>query len=497
VKNLVSAEYHNSSTIFKGGTMNNKKHLSVTAMVMIIFVAVFGFGNIANNFKASGTESTSMFILGAIIYFLPMCLIMSEFASYAKDRTGGIYSWIDIGLGKNVAYYALWSYFVANIFYLPTLASRIPTYLSFAFTGDANLGNFSMAIMSSIALVVALLIGIKYESGFSKISTLTGYISLIVAGIFLVGGIGTYMGFFGTPATELTMESLMMPINTKESLGSFLSTFAWIIFAYAGSELVGTYVDRVEKPERDFSKGLLLSALLIGVLYVLGIISIAAFGTPESYSKISLVNSVISGYAFMGTAFGLGIWFVKMIGLIYTIITFVALVLWSLALSKAVFSEAPNGTFPAWMTKKTKNGTLKNALIFQTALSFLFILITTFGGKSAGDLYYKIYDMSTMAFTLPYLFLSVAYIKFRANGHKSPFQLCKNNMLACLIGGIVVLLNIAAIIFAGYDLSIPLAEQMDVIKLYYGGLAMFLLIGAVIKMIKFKEEEVVLESTNV
>ncbi len=473
--------------------MREKKYLSVTAMVMIIFVGVFGFGNIANNFKASGTQSTSMFIMGAIIYFLPMCLIMSEFASYAKDRTGGIYSWIDIGLGKNVAYYALWSYFVANIFYLPTLASRVPTYLSFTLTGDANIGDLPMAIMSAVSLLVALLIGIKYEEKFSRISTLTGYISLIIAGVFLVGGIGTYMGFFGEPATELTMKSLIMPVDTKEHLGSFLSTFAWIIFAYAGSELVGTYVDRVEKPERDFSKGLLLSALLIGVLYVLGVISIAAFGTPEAYGEVSLVNAVISGYAFMGSAFGLGVWFIKVIGLVYTIITLVALVLWSLALSKAVFSEAPRGTFPAWMTRKTKGGILKNALIFQTTLSFLFILITTFGGESAGDLYYKIYDMSTMAFTLPYLFLSIAYIKFRRDGFKSPFQLCKNDTLACIIGGLVVLINIAAIIFAGYDMSIPLGEQVDVIKLYYGGLAMFLVIGAVIKRIKFKEEDEVSE----
>lgn len=469
--------------------MKEKKYLSVTAMVMIIFVGVFGFGNIANNFKASGTHSTSMFVLGAIIYFLPMCLIMSEFASYARERTGGIYSWIDIGLGKNVAYFALWSYFVANIFYLPTLASRVPTYLSFTFTGDANLGDIPMAIMSAGALLVALFIGIKYEKKFSKVSTLTGYISLFVAGIFLVGGIGTYMGFFGTPATELTVDSLMMPLNSKENLGSFLSTFAWIIFAYGGSEMVGTYVDRVEKPERDFARGLLLSALIIGSLYVLGIISIAAYGTSEDFASISLVNAVISGYALMGNSFGLGIWFVKMIGFSYTLITLVALVLWSLALSKAVFSEAPKGTFPTWMTRKTKGGILKNALMFQTTLSFLFILITTFGGKSAGDLYYKIYDMSTMSFILPYLFLSIAYINFRKNGYVSPFQMCKSNILACIIGGAVTILNIAAIIFSGYDISTPLTEQMDVIKLYYGGLAMFLAIGVVIKLINFKEED--------
>lgn len=469
--------------------MKEKKYLSITAMVMIIFVGVFGFGNIANNFKATGTGSTSMFILGAVIYFLPMCLIMSEFASYAKDRTGGIYSWIDIGLGSNIAYFALWSYFVANIFYLPTLASRVPTYLSFAFTGDANIGDIPMAILSALALLGALLIGLKYEKSFNKVSTITGYLSLFVAGIFLVGGIGMYLGFLGTPATELTVDSLMLPMNTKESIGNILSTFAWIIFAYGGSEMVGTYVDRVEKPERDFARGLLLSALLIGSLYVLGIISIAAYGTTEDFSHISLVNAVISGYAFMGNSFGLGIWFVKMIGFAYTLITLVALVLWSMALSKAVFSEAPEGTFPSWMTEKTEGGTLKNALIFQTILSFLFILITTFGGKSAGDLYYKIYDMSTMSFILPYFFLGIAYINFRRKGCISPFQISKNNGVAYAVGAGITILNIVAIIFSGYNLNLPLSEQLDTIKLYYGGLAMFLAIGVAIKMINFKDDK--------
>ena len=468
--------------------MEKKKYLSRTALVMIIFVGVFGFGNIANNFKATGTHSTGMFVLGALVYFLPMCLIMSEFASYAKDRTGGIYSWIDIGLGKNIAYFGLWCYFVANIFYLPTLASRVPTYLSFAFTGDANLSNISMGLLSAVSLVVALYIGIKYEKQFNKVSTVTGYISLFVAAIFLIGGIGMYFGFFGTPASDITMKSLMMPLDTKENFGKMLSTFAWIIFAYGGSELVGTYVDRVENPEKNFTKGLLLSALIIGLLYILGIIAMAAFGTKADFSEISLVNAVISGYAFMGTTFGLGVWFVQMIGLVYSLITLVALVLWSVALAKVVFSEAPVGTFPSWLTAKNKDGILRNALFFQTGLSFLFILITTFGGESAGDLYYKIYDMSTMAFILPYLFLGIAYINFRRKGLKSSFQISKNNYVAYGVGVLITVLNIVGIVFSGYNINLPLMEQMDTLKLYYGGLAMFLSIGVVIKFIKFKDD---------
>lgn len=66
--------------------------------------------------------------------------------------------------------------------------------------------------------------------------------------------------------------------------------------------------------------------------------------------------------------------------------------------SKAVFSEVPEGTFPNWLTSKNKFGVLQNALIFQTVLALIFIMITTFGGDAAEELYYKIYDMSTMAF---------------------------------------------------------------------------------------------------
>ncbi|MCJ8343780.1 MAG: amino acid permease, partial [Cetobacterium sp.] len=78
------------------------KKFSVTSLAMIIFVGVFGFPNIANNFKAVGTSASLMLMVGAIIFFLPLCLIMAEFGAYAKDRAAGIYAWIEIGLGKKI-----------------------------------------------------------------------------------------------------------------------------------------------------------------------------------------------------------------------------------------------------------------------------------------------------------------------------------------------------------------------------------------------------------
>lgn len=468
--------------------MNQKKTLSTIALTMIVFVGVFGFANIANNFIETELRSVSLFLIGAILYFLPTVLVMAEFGSYAKDRTAGIYAWIDVGLGKSAAYYGLWCYFVSNIFYLPSLAARVPAYLMFAITGDSHLSDGMIALFGFLALLVALLIGLKFEQSFHKISTVTGYLSLFVTAVFIVAGIAVYLGMYKSPATPITLSKLSVNLTSREGIGSALSTFAWVLFAYGGAELVGPYVIRVDKPEKKFMRALMLSSLVIGALYVLGIIAMAAFGTPAQYKNVSLVNALVGSYAFMGRFFGLGLWFVKVMGLAYTIIVLVALSLWSIALTKAVFSEAPAGTFPSWLTKKTKKGVLPNALIFQTLLAALFIALMTFGGSAGSDFYHNVYNMTTMAQLLPYIFLGFSYIRFRQQGLVSPYQVSKNRHVAYLLGGVIIGFNLLAFVFAAYNIGKPLNGQLRNMFLYYGGLAFFLLLGLLIRAIPFKKD---------
>ena len=192
----------------------------------------------------------------------------------------------------------------------------------------------------------------------------------------------------------------------------------------------------------------------------------------------------------MGDKIGLGIWFVKLMGLAYTLITLVALILWSTSLAAGVFSEAPEGTFPDWLTKKSKDtGILINALVFQTILAFLFIALTIFGGEAAGELYYRVYDMTTMALIVPYFCLGISYVFFRKKGVKSPFQISKNNTISMLAGVSVSSMTFIAFIFAGYNFTVPLIQQMEKIKLYYGGLLMFMLIGISIKYLSEKSHK--------
>lgn len=52
------------------------------------------------------------------------------------------------------------------------------------------------------------------------------------------------------------------------SIASFL---VFAIFAYGGIEVVGGLVDKTENPEKNFPKGIAISAIVITVGYAIGI----------------------------------------------------------------------------------------------------------------------------------------------------------------------------------------------------------------------------------
>ncbi|MGL5965011.1 MAG: hypothetical protein ACRCZ2_11555, partial [Fusobacteriaceae bacterium] len=91
--------------------------------------------------------------------------------------------------------------------------------------------------------------------------------------------------------------------------------------------------------------------------------------------------------------------------------------------------------------------------------------------------------MTTMALVLPYFCLGLSYVFFRKKNIVSPFQISKNKILSICAGLSVCIMTFVSFIFAGYNFTVPLILQLDKMKLYYGGLLMFMLIGILIKFL--------------
>ena len=115
--------------------MSNPRGMSVTTVALLIVVAVFGFANVTDNLAAIGLAAIPSWVVVGLIYFLPLSLILAEFGSALPDRHGGIYSYMELGLGPTWAFVGTWAYFVANLAFLQSVCSRLVIRLSLSITG--------------------------------------------------------------------------------------------------------------------------------------------------------------------------------------------------------------------------------------------------------------------------------------------------------------------------------------------------------------------------
>lgn len=84
--------------------MENEKQLRWSNIALIAFVAVWGLGNVVNNFALQGLSVVTSWILIMIIYFIPYTLIVGQLGSTFKDAEGGVSSWIRATSTKRLAY---------------------------------------------------------------------------------------------------------------------------------------------------------------------------------------------------------------------------------------------------------------------------------------------------------------------------------------------------------------------------------------------------------
>lgn len=474
------------------------KKLSVFSVAMLIFIAVFGFGNIPNNYAKLGPSAFIWFmILG--VFFVPVALMIAELISLHSKSDSGITAWIRDGLGENWAFIGAWSYFVGTIFYLPTLFARIPVFFSWV------VGNYTYVDINSlteggtipgiitatdnkllfvgiilIVIIVATFIQLRHEALFSVFSKYTGMISLGAAGLFIVLAFATVLALGKAPTTQLTWSNYMPSFGP-----STWSTIAWLIFAISGVETIGSFVNKIDTPEKKVPKGIVIAAVIVVIGYALGTLSLTFISTPDQLPSGSLEQLLPLMYAHLFESYGIGEWAVRIIMVSYLCVTIVAVILWSLANIKVFLAEAPQFIVPAKFLKNNEFGTPVYGVLFQTALSVLFVLVVNYGGESLGNIYFVMYDMSTMAVILPFMIIFAAYISYRAKGIKAPYQMVKNDKLAMMIAALVLLIMTFAFVAIGWDFTsffpggVPFEKAIEQAQLYFGGLTIFVFIGVV------------------
>jgi amino acid transporter len=361
-----------------------------------------------------GPSSLLFWLLGALLFFLPLALMVAEL-SCAYPEAGGIYAWTERALGKRSAFIVAWLYWVNNVFYYPAILTFLASTLAYAFGKPALANNQHFILIATIAsfwlISLLSLCGIKTSKYLSIIGGIFGLI-LPVSALIVLGFVSLIV--FQHSATAFSWQALM----PNQGLLGNLSSLSILMFAMAGIEVITVFSNKVANPNRSLPLGLLSSALIIFMLYVLGTLAMNFIADPGSIAK---TTGVIETFSLVDQKFHIA-WFTKALALTLVLSEIAALSIWVIAPAVLFFSCVPKGCIPERLHATNDKGVPHIALLAQAILVTVILLLTSLM-PSVNDMYQVLVLMATVLYFIPYLLLAITYMKIRKAGHFGQFKM--------------------------------------------------------------------------
>lgn len=463
---------------------NNKtnKKLTLVPLTLMVITSVFMFPNVPRAFFLMGYAAIPWYILAAITYLIPFAFMVSEYGAAFKNEKGGIYSWMENIMGQKYAIITFFMWYIGWVIWIILTCSSIWVHFSTILFGKDTTSSWSLFGLNSThtigLLAILFFIFLTYLStkGFDKIRKVTSLGGISVAFINVIAYLGAIIVFIlnhGHVAQQITAQAfLQSPNSNYGSFVSIVSFASFAILAYAGIEVVSGVTDNTENAEKVFPKGVLLGSIFIAVFYILGIFACGIFTNWNSVlsgKNVNLVNVTIIMMNNLGYSIGQGmglskagctavsLWVGRFVGLSMFLTYFGALVSYSYSPIKQLVEGPPKEFWPGRLSE-TEDGLPKFAMWVQCAIVVAFLLLVNLGGQGASKFFDKLVLMTNLATTLPYIFISAVFAKFKKNTNiKKPYVFFKTYRSSV----IWTIICTATVVIANLFLIIQPATQGD------------------------------------
>jgi amino acid transporter len=462
---------------------NNSKKLSMTALILMIFTSVFGFANMPRSFYLTGYAAIPWYVLSGLAFFIPYAFMMSEYGAAFKSEKGGIYSWMEKSVGPKYAFIGTFMWYASYIIWMVNVGSAIMIPLSNAIFGSDTTATWSLFGLSStqtlglIGVVWITFVTFTATKGLEKISKITsagGTAVALLNIVLIVGAIVVLIVNGGNLAEPLTAQAFVQAPNPAyQTPIGMLSFLVFAIFAYGGIEVVGGLVDQTENAEKTFPKGVTIAAIIIAIGYSIGIFMCGIFVNWNAVLSSENVHMGNVAYVVMqnlgyqlGLGFGLseavsitmGAWVARFVGISMFLALSGAFFTLTYAPLKQLIEGTPKELWPGKMGE-LKDGMPINAMWIQCIVVIVMMVLVAFGGDAAAAFFTKLVLMTNVAMTLPYMFLSAAFPKFKKNESiEKPFEVYKSYK-AALVASIIVTFTVG---FANFFTIIEPATRGDI-----------------------------------
>lgn len=389
----------------------------------------------------NGTNSVSLWILAALLFFVPSAFIVSELSSRFPAE-GGVYVWTKEAFGDFHGFVAGWCYWIYTVFYFPALlmaSVSMSAYVLGSAGGDLSTNRHFLIIGSLVLLAIAVwlnIVGLKVGKWLQNAGGVGTYVPLLL----LLGVAGFVLARHGS-LTHFSIAN-MLPGHIDLGKVNFWSSIA---FGFAGFELVAFMSEEIHEPRRVIPRAIFGSGVLIALIYLLGTMAVLVMvPAPDVNTTAGVFQALTQGSRLLGVAF-IGIIAAILVtagntGGVGTTVAGVARIPFVVGIDR--YMPAAFGRIhPKWRTPYI-------AMLVQAILSGIILVAFQWRESTAGA-YQILIDATVILNFIPYLYMFSAIIRlaYRGDRNQNPQALLIPGgkigpWIAGLLAGGVTLLSI-------------------------------------------------------
>lgn len=369
----------------------------------------------------NGTSSISLWVLAALLFFLPMSLIVVELST-RYPAEGGLYVWSKEAFGDFHGFVAGWTYWVYTFFYFPGLLSA--SVAMSVFIGGAKFeylaGNKWYLFVASICLlavaVVLNLIGLNIGKWLQNAGGVATYVPLL-----MLVSIALYLYFHNGSVTQFSWKSSQA--HWDWDTVNFWSNIA---FAFTGMELVCAMSDEVRDPQKTFPRAIYVSALLIAGIYIVGTVAVLFILSAGKVDvRTGVFQAITSGSSLLGIA-----WFGILAALLVTVGNAGGVGATVAGVARIPFVAGIDRYLPSFFGKiHPRWRTPYISILIQAGISALVLLAAQIKSRPQ-DAYQFLVDMSVILYFIPFLYMFAGFVRLAYRSDRR-----ENNRAVLVPGG--------------------------------------------------------------
>jgi len=350
----------------------------------------------------NGTSSISLWVLAALLFFVPGALVINELSSRFPEE-GGIYAWARDAFGPFHGFICGWNYWIYTVFYFPGLLLASASMSAFVIggRGAALAQDRGYLLWCSIGLllvaVVLNIIGLNIGKWLQNAGGIGTYVPLLI-----LAGMAAAVWLHRGSATHFTWANMMPTWDWNT-----VNFWSQIIFAFTGLELVSCMAEEVRDARRTLPRAVFASGGLIAFMYIAGTFAVLALAPAADVDpKSGVFYAIAAGSTVLRVGF-IGIIAAVLVtagnaGGIGTTVAGVARIPFQVGIDRYL-PEAFGKIHPKWKTPYI-------SILVQAVISTAVLLISQYNDTTRGA-YQQLIDVAIILNMLPFLYMFAAAIK--------------------------------------------------------------------------------------